>query len=241
MKKRLLGAAALAALPTLAHAGGDIDRLQNLAQAEFRLFSEDLGSALSYKALAPAEPLGITGFDVGLEVTATNMEHANLFNKASSDSGFSTLPVAKLHVHKGLPFNVDVGAFLSGAPDSNIRLMGAEIRYAFIEGGITMPAVAVRGTYTLLTGVDQLDLDTKGIELTISKGFAILTPYAGIGRVWTTSTPNLPAPFTLQEESFSQDKVYVGANLNVALMNLAVEADKTGDATSYGLKLGLRW
>lgn len=241
MNKRLLGAAALAALPTLAHAGGDIDRLQNLAQSEFRLFSEDLGSALSYKALAPAEPLGITGFDVGLEVTATNMEHANLFNKASSDSGFSTLPVAKLHVHKGLPFNVDVGAFLSGAPDSNIRLMGAEIRYAFIEGGITMPAVAVRGTYTLLTGVDQLDLDTKGIELTISKGFAILTPYAGIGRVWTTSTPNLPAPFTLQEESFSQDKVYVGANLNVALMNLAVEADKTGDATSYGLKLGLRW
>ena len=241
MKKRLLGVAALAALPALAHAGGDIDRLQNLAQTEFRLFSEDLGSALSYKALAPAEPLGITGFDVGLEVTATNMEHANLFNKASSDSGFSTLPVAKLHVHKGLPFNVDVGAFLSGAPDSNIRLMGAEIRYAFLEGGIATPAVAVRGTYTLLTGVDQLDLDTKGIELTISKGFAILTPYAGIGRVWTTSTPNLPAPFTLQEESFSQDKVYVGANLNFALMNLAVEADRTGDATSYGLKFGLRW
>jgi len=241
MKKRLLGVAVLAALPALAHAGGDIDRLQNLAQTEFRLFSEDLGAALSYKALAPAEPLGITGFDVGLEVTATNMEHANLFNKASSDSGFSTLPVAKLHVHKGLPFNVDVGAFLSGAPDSNIRLMGAEIRYAFLEGGIATPAVAVRGTYTLLTGVDQLDLDTKGIELTISKGFAILTPYAGIGRVWTTSTPNLPAPFTLQEESFSQDKVYVGANLNFALMNLAVEADRTGDATSYGLKFGLRW
>lgn len=239
--KRILGTAVLAALSPFAHAGGDIDTLQNLAQTEFRLLSEDLGAALSYKALAPAEPLGITGFDVGVEVTATNMEHSTVFNKASSDSGFSTLPVAKVHAHKGLPFNVDVGAFLSAAPDSNIRLMGAEIRYAFIEGGVTMPAVAVRGTYTLLSGVDQLDLDTKGLELTISKGFAMLTPYAGIGRVWTTSTPNLPAPFSLQEEEFSQDKVYVGANINFALMNLAVEADRTGDATSYGLKLGLRW
>lgn len=238
---RMIAAVALAATSLGAQAGGDIDTLGNLAQSEFRLFSEDLGAALSYKALAPAEPLGITGFDVGVEMTATSMEHSSLFDQASSDSGFDTLPVAKLHVHKGLPFNFDVGAFLSTAPDSNIRLMGAELRYAFIEGGVAMPAVAVRGTYTQLSGVDQLDLNTRGVELTISKGFTMLTPYAGIGRVWTTSTPDLPSPISLSEEEFSQDKFYVGANLNFGLMNLAIEGDKTGDAASYGLKLGVRW
>lgn len=236
--KRTIAAAMLAATSTGAQAGGDIDRLGDLAQSEFRLLSEDLGAALSYKALAPAEPLGITGFDVGIEATATDMEHSALFDKASSGSGFSTLPVAKLHLHKGLPFNFDVGAFLSTAPDSNIRLFGAELRYAFLEGGVAMPAIAVRGTYTRLTGVDQLDFDTRGVELTISKGFAMLTPYAGIGRVWTTSAPDVAF---LAEEDFSQDKYYVGANLNFGLMNLAVEGDKTGDAASYGLKLGLRW
>lgn len=236
--KRMMTAAILAATSAGAQAGGDINTLGNLAQTEFRLFSEDLGAALSYKALAPAEPLGITGFDVGVEMTATSMEHSSLFDKASSGSGFNTLPVAKLHVHKGLPFNFDVGAFLSSAPDSNIRLMGAELRYAFIEGGMTMPAIALRGTYTRLSGVDQLDFDTRGLELTISKGFAMLTPYAGIGKVWSTSTPNVAL---LTEEDFSQDKIFVGANLNFGLMNLAVEGDKTGDAASYGVKLGFRW
>lgn len=236
--KRMIAAAMLAATSAGVQAGGDIDTLGELAQSEFRLLSEDLGAALSYKALAPAEPLGITGFDIGIEATATDMEHSTLFDKASSGSGFSTLPVAKLHAHKGLPFNFDVGAFLSTAPDSNIRLFGAELRYAFLEGGAAMPAIAVRGTYTRLTGVDQLDLDTRGVELTISKGFAMLTPYAGIGRVWTTSAPDVAL---LAEEDFSQDKYYVGANLNFGLMNLAVEGDKTGDAASYGLKLGLRW
>lgn len=236
--KRMIAAAVLAATSVGVQAGGDIDMLGDLAQSEFRLLSEDLGAALSYKALAPAEPLGITGFDIGIEATATDMEHSALFDKASSGSGFSTLPVAKLHVHKGLPFNFDVGAFLSTAPDSNIRLVGAELRYAFLEGGVAMPAIAVRGTYTRLSGVDQLDFDTRGLELTISKGFAMLTPYAGIGRVWTTSAPDVAF---LAEEDFSQDKYYVGANLNFGLMNLAVEGDKTGDAASYGLKLGLRW
>lgn len=239
--KRMIATAVLAATSAGAHAGGDIDTLGNLAQSEFRLFSEDLGAALSYKALAPGEPLGITGFDIGIEMTATSMEHSSLFDKASSGSGFNTLPVAKLHAHKGLPFNVDVGAFLSTAPDSNIKLMGAEIRYAFIEGGVAMPAVALRGTYTQLSGVDQLDFSTRGVELTISKGFVMLTPYAGIGKIWSTSTPNLPSPATLKEEDFSQDKLFVGANLNLGLMNLAIEGDRTGDATSYGLKLGLRW
>jgi len=237
--KRVVVSAVLAVSSVAAQAANNIDTLGSLAQSEFRNLSEDLGAALSYKALAPAEPLGITGFDVGVEVTSTSLQHSNLFDKASSGSGLSTLPVPKLHVHKGLPFNVDVGAFYSSIPSTNIKLMGAELRYAFIEGGVAMPAVALRGTYTKLSGVDQLDLNTRGLELTASKGFAMLTPYAGVGKVWTNSTPNnVPV---LKEESFAMNKLFVGANLNFGLMNMALEGDKTGDATSYGLKFGFRW
>jgi len=51
------------------------------------------------------------------------------------------------------------------------------------------PAIGVRGSLTKLSGVDQLSLDTRGLDLSISKGFALLTPYAGIGRVWSTAIP----------------------------------------------------
>jgi hypothetical protein len=239
--KRILVSVALAASSVAVQAANDLDTLQDLLQPEFRALSEDLGAALSYKALAPAEPLGITGFDIGVEVTATSVENSETFKKATGGSSIDTLPTAKLHVHKGLPLNFDVGAFYSSVPNSNIKLVGAELRYAFIEGGVALPAVALRGTYTRLSGVDQLDLNTRGLELTASKGFAMFTPYAGVGKVWTTSTPNLPAPFTLSEERFSQNKLFVGGNFNLGLTNIAIEGDKTGDATSYGLKLGFRW
>lgn len=237
--KRVIVAALLATATVSAQAANNIDQLGSLLQTEFRLLSEDLGSALSYKALAPAEPLGITGFDVGVEVSATKLANSAVYDLATSGSGLSTLPVAKLHVHKGLPFNIDVGGFYSSVPTTNIKLTGVELRYAFLEGGVAMPAVAMRGTYTKLSGVDQLDFSTRGLELTASKGFAMLTPYAGVGKVWTTSSPD--ASTGLKEESFAQNKLFIGANLNLGLMNLALEGDKTGDASTYGFKFGFRW
>lgn len=236
--KKIIGTIALLAFAGAAQASNDIN-ISPLTQSEFRLFSEDLGAALSYKPLLPAKPLGVTGFDVGVEATATQLAHTAIFDKASNNSGISTLIVPKVHIDKGLPFGIDIGAFISKVPNSNISLTGAEIRYAFIEGGVAMPAVAVRATYSHLSGVTQLDFDTRGLDLTVSKGLALFTPYAGVGEVWVDSTPQqVPG---LSAEHFTLTKYYAGTDINFGLLNFALEADRTGDATSYGLKLGLRF
>src|SRR5712691_2917403 len=121
-------------LPVIAK---DINQLQNLNQGEFRLFSEDLAAALSYKPLTPTEPLGITGFDLGLAVTDTKLQHSDLFSRATSGGVSSTvesaLPVPSLRLNKGLPFDVDFGVMLGFVPGSNIRLWGGELRYAFVH------------------------------------------------------------------------------------------------------------
>ncbi len=239
MKKLLPLFCALAcfAQPALA---ANITTLGSLAQPAFKILSEDLGSALSYKPVTPADPLGVTGFDVGLVVTGTDMTRSSAaWSKATGGgSALSTLPIPKLHVAKGLPFNLDVAAFIAKVPSTNITLVGGELRYALLEGGITMPAVAVRGALTKLSGVNQLALDTKSLDISISKGFAMFTPYAGVGQVWVNSTPKAG---TLTKESFTQDKVFVGANMNFGLINMALEADKTGAAKSYSAKLGFRF
>lgn len=237
MRANILAALAALTLATTA-AADDLDRLQNLAQTQFRAISEDLGSALSYKALSPAEPLGLIGFDLGVEVTATEIQANRAWSQASSGGEVDSLLIPKLHVIKGLPLGFDVGAFYSAVPGSNINLWGGELRYALMKGGTLSPAVAVRGTYTKLSGVDQLEFDTKGLEVSVSKGFAMLTPYAGIGRVWVDSRPNVS---NLSAESFEQNKFYVGANLNLALINLALEYDRTGDDNTYGAKIGWRF
>jgi len=218
----------------------NIDSIGALSQTEFKTFSEDLGSALSYKPVTPAEPLGILGFDVGLEVTETKLQNPALWSTATSGAFTSnSVILPKLHMFVGLPLNIDVGAFYSEAPSTNIKVYGGELRYAIIEGGTATPAVAIRGSLTKMTGVDQLSFDTKGLDVSISKGFAMFTPYAGIGEVWSTSTPNgIP---TLTKESFSQNKFFVGGNVNFLFMNFALEYDKTGSDQSYSAKLGFRF
>lgn len=217
----------------------NLDAINTLLQSDFRLLSEDLGAALSYKPLIPAEPLGVTGFDIGIEVTATKLENAAIFDNAVTGSAPDTLYLPRLHVHKGLPFGFDIGASYASVPDSNIKVWGAEVRYAILKGGTAAPALAVRGSYGALEGVDQLKLTTTGLDVSISKGFAMFTPYAGIGRVWVRSTPDSSTGRT--EEDFDLNKVFVGVNMNLAVINIAVEGDKTGDATSYGIKFGWRF
>lgn len=203
-------------------------------QSDFKVFSEDLGSALSYKPLTPAEPLGITGFDLGLEVTSTKMRN---LDKATGSS-LTSLIVPKLHAFKGLPLGIDIGAFYSAVPTTNIKLIGGELRYAILEGSVATPAVGVRASMTKLSGVDQLAFSTKGLDVSISKGFAMFTPYAGVGSVWVDSSPNIAG---LAKETFRQNKYFVGGNLNLGLTNLAIEYDKTGSTQSYGAKMGFRF
>src|SRR6266487_1892207 len=211
--------------------------IQPLNQSDFRGLSEDLGAALSYKPLTPTTPLGLTGFDVGIAVTGTKLENKTAFANAGAD--ISTAAVPSLRVNKGLPFGIDVGVMVGAVPSTNIKLYGGELRYAIVPGGVAMPAIGVRGSYTKLTGVDQLDFDTKGVDLSISKGFTIFTPYAGVGKVWVASTPSgNPA---LSKESLSLSKVFAGINMNFGLTNLAFEGDRTGKANSYGAKLGFRF
>jgi hypothetical protein len=225
---------------SLPAAAKEINNIGGLTQDEFHRMTQDLGAALSYKPLTPAEPLGLFGFDIGVAATDTKIKNTDVFTKVGAGD-ISDIAVPSLRLNLGLPFGIDVGAMAGEAPGTNIRLYGGEIRWAFIKGSTTMPAIALRGSYTQLAGVDQLDFNTKGVDLSISKGFAMFTPYGGIGKVWVTSTPkNIPTA-TPSEESLSQNKYFVGVNMNLVLINVVIEGDKTGDATSYGLKLGFRF
>jgi hypothetical protein len=215
----------------------DINNLQALAQGQFKDFNKDLTAALSYKAIAPATPLGVTGFDIGLALSGTRMENSSAW-KTATGHDLNILPVPKLYVAKGLPFGIDIGGFYTKIPSSNIQLYGAELKYAILEGSALTPAVAVRGTFTKLNGVDQLSFDSQGLELLVSKGFVGVTPYGGIGTVHGKSTAHGVA---LNSESSNQTKLFAGLNWNLMLGNLALEYDRTGKNDTLSAKVGLRW
>lgn len=232
---RGIAALALTAAP-FAHAG-DLNNIGSLAQDSFLKLSKDLGAVTSYKGVTPATPLGLVGFDLGIELTATNLENSGIFKQAGGSSS-STVLVPKLHIHKGLPFGFDIGAFISKVSDANISLIGAEARWAIIDDGIATPAVGLRVAGTKETGVGQIDLSTLSADIVVSKKLTLVTPFVGVGRVQVTSKPNVGG---LKEEKFSQSRIFAGLNVNLVAVNVAVEAEKQGDATSLSAKAGWRF
>jgi hypothetical protein len=216
-------------------------------QAEFKKFSTDLGIALSYVPLAPAEPLGgkvLPGFDIGIEATVIKIDkNSSYWQNAVTDPGDlpSNLIFPKFHVQVGLPVvPIDLGYVYAKVPDSDITYMGGEIKWAILRGSTVSPAIAIRGAYTKLSGVDVLDLDTKSLDISISKGFAIFTPYAGIGEVWITSKPTQSGT-GLTKEDITETKGFVGFKLTLLpVFNIVAEAD-FAKVNAYSLRLNLHF
>lgn len=212
----------------------DLDSLDALSQAQFQLLAGDLTGVLSYKALQPAEPYGVIGFDVGLEVGATQLESEAVWAQAGIDA--STIPAARISVTKGLPLGFDIGGFIASAPGTGLRNYGVQLRHALVEGGIATPAIGLRAALTRLEGVDQLAFDTRSLDLSISKGFGPVTPYAGYGRVWAEAAPD--AATGLATEDIDATRTFAGVQITFVVLKFVVEAERTGDTTGYSAKLG---
>ncbi len=233
--RRLLAASILAcAFPASA---GDLPSLGALTQDQFRKISEDLGAALSYKGVTPATPLGALGFDVGLEVSATDIQNSDLFRLAGNAAP-DYIVVPKLHVYKGLPWGFDIGAFVGGATEVDATLYGLDARWAMLADGVATPAVALRISGTQSSDIGGLKVTTFAGDLMVSKKLTIATPYLGVGVVRIMTDPGIDG---LSDESFNKSRVFGGINLNLAIVNLAFEAEKLGDNTTLSAKAGWRF
>lgn len=208
---------------------------------------QNWGAILSYKPLMPAEPLGTTGFDIGVDVNYTGIK--------SDDKAI----VTRLHAAKGLPYGVDLGGFFGlgirasdyedetmfEAKASQISMWGLEARYAILAGDTALPAISVRGAYTsadveqpkiVKDGVtlqerSDFDASTKSIDVSISKGLLMFTPYAGLGMVFVD----------VDGKDANMMKYYAGLNFGLGALGIAAEIDQTGGITTYSGKLALRW
>ena len=235
--KKLLSAFIFTLFLATTASAGDMDiSLLALAQGEFESLSSELGSAFSYKATNPAGALGGTikpGFDVGLELTFVDIDDSSAFWTLAAPNAPALVPVPKLHAIIGIPMGIDIGGVYSRIPGSDITYIGGSVKYTIIKDSLTKPAIAVRGAYTQVSGIPELDLNTKSVDVSISKKLTVLTPYAGVGQVWINSEPS--AATGLLDESFSQTKYFVGAKFKMLFFAVTGEAE-FAEVPSYTVK-----
>jgi len=229
----------LIAVSTPLHAAGNDINLSFPAQSSFNSFIEEIGAATAYNPVSPAETLGTLGFDLGVSFTVVDID-STLWNLALADgSAPSNLVVPRLQARKGLPFGFDLGASLITVPSSDVKVIGAELRKSILEGGAASPAISVLIHYSTLTGVSQLDLDSYGIDLGISKGILMFTPYAGAGQIWINGSTNVTTPIALADANETASRYYVGLKITpFPFLNIVTQAD-FGTLNSYTLRVNL--
>ena len=225
------------ATPVLA---ADLSTLQLLSQSEFRQLAQDLGAIASYKGLASATALAVTGFDVATSLSWSTLTQREVWNKAAAGLGSpSGVPLPALRLAKGLPLGLDVGVMMAAVPATSAQLTGAELRWALFEGGPVTPALGLRLHASRLSGVNQLSLGTSGFDAILSKGFTLVTPYVGVGALRTNATAQVSTH--LAGENLSTSRTFVGAHVNFGLVDMTLEGDRSSGLRTLSGRLGYRF
>lgn len=238
MRRILLAALmGIAAAPAFASTDFNVScGLNPNCQADFRAVTEDITGGLNYKTLAPAEATGLTGIGVGAYGSYTPVQNKSAW-KNLTGSDVNAVGMAGIALHKGLPFNFDVGATYTAVPGTSARLYGFELRYALLAGGIAEPALALRASYTGSSGIDKLKVSTTGVDAVLSKGFAMVTPFVGGG--WVRGKADPDASTGLKAETVNKGKFFAGLRFSLLLLEITPEYEHVGRDNSYNLRLGL--
>lgn len=213
----------------------------DITQKEFEDFARTFSRAVYASPVEPADGGSVFSFDVGLAVTAIEVDENAAYWVKSVDedilqSGYLMAP--RLVVSKGFG-RIAVSGSYTRVPDTSAEVWGAAVDVPILAGGLTSPTIAARGTWAEVRGVEELDLRVIGLEGFISKSFGPFTPYAGVGIAQTEATGLIEeTPFTaemLVRMDNEEERITVGARFSMPLMKVVVEVVETGE-TTYGAK-----
>jgi hypothetical protein len=200
----------------------------SLTQAQWHEFTKQVGALSSFKSLAPAQTLGRFNFRVGVDYESTPVDQhslawINTFVHPDEECPLGDkIAMPTLRASVGVSDNMDIGGYWTTAPGANYGLIGGEFKYAFLQEEESLPAAAVRASFTLLTGVPDFDLSIYSIDLLASKTIAALTPYVGARTslaVGTETSSNV----SLKTERIPIAQGYLGIAYSLWVLNVAAE------------------
>ncbi len=229
-----------AALPL--RAADDINFDPSITQAEFQKFSRLIAQGIFATPMEPSGASGLLRFDVGVAATAVQIDpKASYWTRAVSKDitvGGSYVAVPRLVVSKGLSAATISGSYAQ-LQDTKAKIIGGAVDLPIVNGGLVKPTLALRGTYSTLTGIDVYKLKTYGLELFLGKGFGPITPYGAIGKQRSDATGNITTPtfaaIVLRDKS-TINRYTAGVQLNLVIFRLDVEANQA-EQRSYGAKV----
>ena len=206
---------------------------------------------------------GLGGFDVGLRVVTmivSEDEKPDLpfpqypgFKPAQGGifRDVTLMPLPLLQVSLGLPGDLEaIGRFFTypigeGQDEGNITLIGLGVKYGLLQN-ILLPRVAVVASYHYLNVPSSFDFGSANnisAALVVSKGFAIIDFYGGVGYDYTTLKVKFALPPPIGEVNKEYNKSNFRGNVGFKIKPfplLFIHADYNfGGVQGFNAGLGL--
>jgi hypothetical protein len=239
--RRVAAVLAVAVLSAVSARAAGIHFDPTFTSATLGDLADGLGDVLTFPNLGPAAPTGITGFEVLVAAGGPQVDtHAHWWHAVDGTTVGGVFYGQRVIVRKGLPAHLDVGVQVGQVLGE--RFWGGEVRWAFLEGGAVSPAAALRVTYSRLTSAPLDLVEVAEGQVLVSKGFLVVTPYAGVGyrRVFARASFGDPVPVAHSADR-SGFTGTVGARVTLLpLLHLVGELRQGADRSLYlGVGVGL--
>ena len=226
--------------------------------AAFSGITREYALALAPTLLAPAETMGINGFQFDLQFSVTSINAAKDYWQLGieDETPPDVFVVSRIGVRKGLPGSFEIGMSTSYLIESELWMVGTMLKWGLHEGMASVPVdLAVRATYSKMVGSPQLDISMVGMDVVLSKSFGVagvvnISPYVAYSPVWSTAgsqvldaTPGaIDSPtgdFVFAEETQLVNRFTVGSRFIMGLLNLTGEAAITPEQQTYSANVGI--
>jgi hypothetical protein len=167
--------------------------------AGYETMVKELGVAIANKPMAPAETLGVYGFQVSIANTfafirtgSTDGTNPSGWDLADPDEDPQTyLFIPQLQIRKGLPLSFEIGANAGWIGMTRTGVFGGYGRWAPVEGYKRIPDLSLQVGYAGYVGNDELEVGVLDMSATlgyslpfgVTEGInqAIFSPYVSIG------------------------------------------------------------
>lgn len=238
--KRVLAIVMVLAGVASSAAGSGFSFSSSFTEADFARLADAVADTIVFPNAGPAEPLGLTGFDLLAVGGGRNVDTGSGWWHRGVDGSTvaGSLNGGRLVARKGLPLGIDVGAQAGRVLGE--EFWGGELKWALLSGGVVSPSVGLRVTYSKLRNA-PVGLQVADAQLVVSKGFALVTPYAAAGyrRLKADATFGDPA-VRRHEVTDGRAEGVVGVRLALTVIKVVAEVRQASDRSVFvGVGFGL--
>lgn len=226
----LLSVVALQARATSLSLNGD--------QQDFDAFGQDMLAAFGYKVLAPATPMGLTGFSVGGYGSIVTV-HDRDADERLTGSAPHLIGVTGVTLEKGIPY---VGKFIGQygwVPGTSAQVWSVALQGVWLHEDVVLPSIATTFSYSGAQHINTFNWHSQSIDVEISKRFVFVTPFAGIGYAWSNLDPSYNPSFSMDSIDVDRTMGFIGVRMGFLLMDTTAVWQRVGSDNVFNLRLAV--